>query len=311
MERHGILRERDEWLADLKSMMDSRSQTMKLMMKINNQLLAYERQTDDHNPDEIAFLIEASAPIKKRLGQIDRKVTKHVEASPDPLVKAALGVTGLGPMTIAGLTVYVDLEKANSASAMWSYTGLHKASHERYKKGQASGGNKTLRTIMWNCAASMMKNPNCPYREVYDRTKTRLAASEKIVKSYNVQGILIEVPWKDAMPKHRHGAALRAIQKHLLADYWFVGRELAGLPTRPLYVEGQLGHTGIIRPGRSRLGLVRQQDMEHTKKTEAIAAMRRLHADTTVHPIETLNALREIREEIDIWIEALEAEMEP
>lgn len=248
MERHGILREREEWLEELKSMMDDRQQTMKLVMKMNNQLLAYQRQVDHRREDTEQFLQEQLDAIQKRLGQIDREVAKHVKASDDPLVKAALGVPSVGPVTIAGLQTYVDLEKAKSASAMWSYTGLDKASGDRYTKGKSGGGNKTLRTIIWNTANAMTKNRNCPYREVYDRTKERLAASEKLVKSRNTQGQLIECAWKDTKPSHRHGAALRAVMKHFLADYWFVGRELAGLDTRPLYAEEKLGHTSIIQP---------------------------------------------------------------
>ena len=248
MERHGNLRYRPEWMDSLKSQMDSRRQTMKTLMKINNQLLAYQRLTDEPNPDDIEFLTETMVPIKKRLDKIDRAMTKHMLASEHPLIIAALGVPSVGPITMAGLACYIDLEKASSASALWSYTGLHASSGDRYTKGEAGGGNKTLRTMLWNMANSMMKNRDCPYREIYDRTKSRLEASEKLVKSRNNQGKLVEVMWKDAMKSHRHGAALRAIMKHFLADYWFVGRELAGLDTRPLYVEGQLGHTGIIKP---------------------------------------------------------------
>ncbi len=248
MERHGNLREREEWMDKLKSQMDDRRQTMKLVTKMNNQLLAYARLTDEPNPDTEAFLRESMEPVQKRLASIDRQVAKHIRASEDPLVVAAMGVPGVGPITVAGLAVYVDLEKARSASAMWKYVGIHTANHDRYTKGEAGGGNKTLRTMLWNMANSMVKNRACPYREVYDRTKERLAASEKIVSSRNNQGKMVEVAWKDTMASHRHGAALRAVMKHFLADYWFVGRELKGLDTRPLYVEEQLGHQSIIRP---------------------------------------------------------------
>ena len=248
MERHGILREREHWLEDLKSMMDDRQQTMKVVMKINNQLLAYQRQVDHAREATATFLQETLESAQKRLRQIDSEVTKHMKSATDPLVTAAMNVPSVGPITVAGLQTYVDLEKARSASAMWSYIGIDKASHDRYTKGTAGGGNKTLRTIVWNTANSMTKNRQCPYREVYDRTKDRLAASEKITKSRNTQGKLIECAWKDTKPCHRHGAALRAVMKHFLADYWFVGRELAGLDTRPLYVQEQLGHTGIISP---------------------------------------------------------------
>ena len=248
MERHGNLRERGEWLEELKSIMDDRSQTMKVVLKLNNQLLAYQRQTDHARESTEAFLSETLETVHKRLRKIDAEVTKHIKTSDDPLVLSAISVVGVGPITVAGLQTYVDLEKADSASAMWKYVGLHAASHERYTKGEAGGGNKTLRTIIWNTANSMTKNRDCPYRVVYDQTKNRLAASEKVVKSRNTQGHLVEVPWKDTKPSHRHGAALRAIMKHFLADYWFVGRTLAGLDARPLYVEEKLGHSGIVRP---------------------------------------------------------------
>lgn len=248
MERHGILRDRDEWLEDMKSIMDDRSQTMKVVMKMNNQLLAYQRQTDHARESTKQFLQETLDAAQKRLGQIDREAAKHVKSSDDPLIVAALNVPGVGPITIAGLQTYIDFEKAKSASAMWAYIGIDKPSHDRYTKGEAGGGNKTLRTIIWNAANSMTKNRKCPYRVVYDQTKDRLAVSEKVTKSRNTQGHLIECAWKDTKPSHRHGAALRAVMKHFLADYWFVGRELAGLDTRPLYVEEKLGHTGIVRP---------------------------------------------------------------
>lgn len=248
MERHGILREREEWLEELKSIMDDRSQTMKVVMKINNQLLAYQRQTDHQRESTADFLNETLDSVQKRLRKIDAEVTRHIKQSDDQLIKAAMGVVGLGPITVAGLQTYVDLEKARHASSLWAYIGIDKPSHGRYEKGTAGGGNKTLRTIVWNTANAMTKNRKCPYRVVYDQTKERLAASEKIVKTRNTQGHLVECAWKDTKPSHRHGAALRAIMKHLLADYWFVGRELAGLDTRPLYVEEKLGHTSIIQP---------------------------------------------------------------
>jgi hypothetical protein len=249
MARHGNLRERSEWMDTLKSQMDDRRQMMKLLMKMNNQLLAYQRQTDEANPETEAFLREQMEPVQKRLASIDRQVAKHVRQSDDPLIVAAMGIPSVGPITLAGLTIYVDLEKAQSASALWKYVGIHTASHDRYTKGEAGGGNKTLRTMLWNMANSMVKNRKCPYREVYDRTKERLAASEKVTKTRNNQGQLVEKAWKNTMASHRHGAALRAVMKHFLADYWFVGRTLRGLDTRPLYVEEQLGHTGIVRPG--------------------------------------------------------------
>ena len=273
MKRHGIYRERSAWHDELKSIYDARAQVMKLKNKINNQLLAYQRNTD-HKEDEIAeFLEETNQKPLEKLKQLDKQIEAKIKETDDPLVKAAMGVAGLGHITVGMLTVYVDLEKAPSASSLWSYVGYDRPNHERGKRDEAQmarrkergpawygsehdvptgwGGNRTLRTQLYVMATNMIrlngKTP-IPYVDVYNRTKARLAVSEKLVKTYMGKGKLVEVPWREAKKGHRAGAGIRALIKHVLADYWFVGRELAELPTRPLYAEGQLGHTGIIRP---------------------------------------------------------------
>ena len=278
MKEHGTYRVRDEALDDLKTRFDFRGQTMKLKNKINNQLLAYNRRTDSADPEVREFLDETLLPVKNKLKDIDKGIAKAVAVMEQdhPLIAAAMGVPGLGPISVGMLAVYIDLEKADSASSLWSYVGLHKAAHERYQKDPEQqarreargpawynsdkdvptgwGGNKTVRTQLYVTAGVMLKLASkyvMPYASVYRRTRARLEVSEKITKTYaKSDGTLIEIPWSDPKNKgHRHGAAIRALIKHLLADYWFVGRELAGLPTRPLYVQEKLRHTGIVSPG--------------------------------------------------------------
>ena len=248
MEEHGNLRIRNEWETKLKAHMDDRSQALKLQLKINNQILAYSRGTDDPNEETVERLEAMLVAPTQWLRDIDKAVVKHLKTSTDPLVKCMLAVPGVGPVTTAALLVYVDLEKAASPSALWKYVGLHCASGDRYVKGEAGGGNKTLRTVLWNTACSMMKQADNPYRAVYDKTKAKYAESDRIVKSRNTQGKLVEVAWKDAKPSHRHGAALRAIIKHFLADFWMMGRRARGLPERTIYAEQILRHDGIIKP---------------------------------------------------------------
>jgi len=242
MKEHGIYRVREQELEILKTMIDDRSQIMKLKNKINNQLLAYKRGTDIPQVSTVAYLTDLVKSIQSELKSRDSSITKHLKAMENPLVKSALGVHAVGPITVAYCLSYIDLEKARHASSLWSYTGLDKPSHARYEKGVAGGGNKTLRTILFNLAESQMK-VHGPYRVIYDRVKDRLAQSEKLVMSYNTEGKKKEMAWKDTKPSHRHGAALRAIMKHFLADYWYVGRTLQGLDTTPIYAESMLGGT--------------------------------------------------------------------
>ena len=253
MKEHQTFRQRQEELENLKMIIDDREQVRKLFNKINNQLLALKRGTDKLSESTMLWLDNQKNEISKKLREIDKDLTKNVKNLENPLAKVALKVRGIGPVTVAYCLVYIELDgifpddhirarqqKARHASSLWKYAGLDCASHERYKKGETSGGNKTLRTVLFTMAESQMKL-NGAYRSVYDNMKNKLEKSEKITKSRNTQGKLIECAWKDAKPSHRHGAALRAIMKHFLADYWFVGRTLLGLETSALYPEAVLG----------------------------------------------------------------------
>lgn len=253
MQRHGNLRIRPEHLEELKALFDDRVQIMKLVLKVNNQLLAYKRRTDHLSKQTVEMLEGESARYETLLEERSKPLRKVVReyANEDALMMAALGVHGVGEITVAALTVYVDLEKAEHPSSLWAYVGYDKPSHERYTKGQVSGGNKTLRTVLYNTVCSFWRHGG-PYRDVGDRVKLRLAVSEKMVISWNTQGKLVEVMWKDTKPCHRHGTALRVMAKHFLADYWWVGRTLYGLPISDLYVKEHLGHVSAIISPRKR-----------------------------------------------------------
>lgn len=242
MKEHGNYRDRDLLLEDLKSIVDDRKQVMKLKQKVDNQLGAYERKTDVLNDITKNWLEEQSKHFDTELVARNKLLTNKVKqlAKVDKLTASALGVKGVGPVTIAYCLVYVDIEKARHASSLWAYAGLDKASHDRYSKGVAGGGNKTLRTALYTLADSQIKTRG-PYREVYNNVKNRLSHSEKVTMTRNTQGKLVESKWKDTKPGHRDGAAKRQIMKHFLADYWMVARTIAGLPTDPLYAEAVLG----------------------------------------------------------------------
>lgn len=242
MKDHGTYRHREEFFENLKATVDDRKQVMMLRNKISNQLLAFKRRTDYLQENTVQQMEEQEKHLEEELAKRTRAMKKAVVdyAKYDKLAGVALNVNGVGACTIAQCLVYIDLTKARHASSLWSYVGLDKPSHERYTKNVASGGNKTLRAALYTMADSMVKTRGA-YRTVYDQTKERLARSEKTTKTRNTKGHLIECAWKDAKPSHRHGAALRAVSKHFLADYWFVGREILGLPNGPCYAEAKLG----------------------------------------------------------------------
>ncbi len=245
MKRHGNLRIRTLEMEELKSIIDDREQVRKLYQKVNNQLLAYERRTDYLNEITETFLKEKVEIFEKELVLRDKAIAKWLKdhEMSVPIIKIMMGIKGIGPITIAYMLTYIDVTKAAHASSLWKYCGYDCPSHERYEKGKASGGNKTLRTVLYTMAESQIKSRG-NYRYIYDREKEKLSISEVVTHSRNTIGRLIECKWKDTKPCHRHGAAIRKMIKNFLADYWFVARELAGLPTNPTYAEAILGHEG-------------------------------------------------------------------
>lgn len=250
MAHHNNLRKRDKALEALKAVIDDREQKRKVFMKIQNQLLAYKRRVDHLQPRTAAWLEKQLKGIEAAVKAVDKQLVKKVAelAAVDPLTASALGVKGVGPITLAYCAAYIDLEKAQYPSSLWKYAGLHAASHNRYTKGETSGGNKSLRTALYTMATSQVKVKG-EYRQDYDNEKAKLENSKNITKTRNTQGILVDAAWEDTKPSHRHGAALRKVMKLFLVHYWVIGRTFRGLPTeRGTYVEDKLGHTGIIRP---------------------------------------------------------------
>jgi len=247
MKRHFIYRERTPELTQLKVLIDGREQIRKLMNSLNNRLLAAKRQTDQMDAITETWIKLQVKEVTKQLGKQDRRIEKYLKGLELPIIKAALSIKGLGSMTVAYMLVYIDISKAQYASSLWKYVGFDKPSYDRYTKGESGGGNKTLRTVLYTMADSMIKT-RAIYRDVYDAEKNKLENSMKVTKSRNTQGKLIECTWSETKPCHRHGAAIRKMIKHFLADYWFVARTIAGLPTPDLYAEAKMGHTGIVKP---------------------------------------------------------------
>lgn len=261
MKEHYVHRERTPDMELLKSICDDRTQLIKLKNKMNSQLLAYKRKTDFMNEEIKAFIETTIDPITAKINEYDKILIKQlmsIESEYDlKLRDAAMSVRGVGKITVAYCLIYIDIagyypedhkkfpgkEKCRHASSVWKYVGFDKPCHSRYEKGVSGGGNKTMRRVLYCMADSQVKSKGA-YREIYDFVKARLSVSEKLTKTYNTAGNLVTLPWNEAKPSHRHGAALRAVMKHFLADYWFVGRTIYGLSTSPVYAEAQLGKEG-------------------------------------------------------------------
>lgn len=253
MKANGNYREREGKIAALKSLIDARENYNKMKVGMSNRLDAMMRGCDMLDEDTAGTIYWTENVIKVKLEEIEKRITKLMkELEPqEPVLQASKDVKGVGMITLAYCLIYVNPEIADTVSKVWSYAGLHKPSHKRYEKserGKHECGCKPLRTSLYTMAESTIKTRGA-YREVYDRTKTRLQQSEKVTET-RVPGKSkpVEKKWKDCSPGHRDGAAKRAMMKHFLSDYLYVARKVRGLEMRGLYAQDQLGHTGIIHP---------------------------------------------------------------
>ena len=249
MKHHDNLRLRDEEMKKLKARIDDRNQVLKLKNKVNNQLLAFKRNTDDSLPDTLEFLEGYKEDLEKKVTERTKVIKKQINRlrKENLFIDSLLKLKGIKEITVAYCLVYIDLEKARHASSLSAYVGLDKPASKRYTKGQSSGGNKNLRTALFAMAISQVMSKGV-YEPVYRNRRQRTDNSERIVESRFGKGDLRKVPWKDAKPIHRQHDAYRILIKHFLHDYWLVGRSLSGLPTTPPYVQSVLGHNGIISP---------------------------------------------------------------
>ena len=187
------------------------------------------------------------APVEEHIGYFKKQVEKQVKRVRLPIVAAMQSVKGIGPITVAEIITTLDIHKADYPSAFWKYVGYAGPSSERYEKGIKGGGNKHLRTVMYNAGMSLMKAKNVEYRAIYDRRKAKTEASERTT-DHQVNGRREPVAWKDMQPEHRHMDALRVMNKLWLAHLWQVWREIEGLPTPGPYVQDHLGHQDISDP---------------------------------------------------------------
>jgi hypothetical protein len=243
MREHGTLRVRSDAMNELKSMVDDRNIWLRAMLAAENRLRAFNRRVDHMNENTHHILLRDVEAYKSRVARFDRSVKNLMKTflRSDPIARAMASVRGVGDITIAYCLVYLIPEIASHASSYWSYVGYDKPKRERYQKGVKGGGNKSLRTVLYNMATVQLKLTG-PYEQDYRRVKLRLEHSENEVESKNTAGNWVTLQWRHTKPSHRHGAALRYMQKLFLAHLWLVSRTILGLPISEPYAEAVLGN---------------------------------------------------------------------
>lgn len=138
-------------------------------------------------------------------------------------------VKGIGPGLAGCLLAHIDIEKANSVSALWKYAGLavnDQGVADRPTKGQKLPYNAELKRICFLIGASFLR-AGSPYRDEYDEAKEFYRRTKL-----------------DWTLKHVDNAARRKMVKLFLSHLWAEWRTRRGLPVREPYAMQILNHDG-------------------------------------------------------------------
>ena len=195
---------------------------------------------------------------------IDGELVTKVEAHPASYWFSK--VKGVGGENIAKVLGSIRIKPdpddpkkgyAKSVSGLWKFAGfsVENGKSSTPKKGKKNPYNKTLRTMCWRLASSLMRARG-KYYEYFtnqkDRYKARfirdgyniIPASELPVderdKHYEPEGVISE--------GHVMNMALRKMIKLFLSHLWVVWREIENLPISKPYAQEKLGHDSYMNP---------------------------------------------------------------
>jgi len=85
--------------------------------------------------------------------QIKRALVAYTDAHP---VGAWLkSIVGIGPVIASGLLAHIDIERAQTAGAIWRLAGLDPT--QKWEKGQKRPWNAALKTLTWHAGESFVK----------------------------------------------------------------------------------------------------------------------------------------------------------
>jgi len=213
----------------LRSLVDLRDKTIqKSRIAFSNRTSAIERGSDE--ADENVARVVSDWQNRFEVLETDLDEDIRTLAASYPIIKDMACVKGIGLMLAAKMVALIDIEKADTVSALWRYCGYAtmEGKAERRVKGEKLHYNSRLKVTCYVVATSMLR-ANSPYRAIYDSSR-----------------IYYEANRPDWTKSHQHLASMRRMVKVFLAHLWEHWRLLEGLPVREPYVISRLGHTGVM-----------------------------------------------------------------
>lgn len=212
-----------------RALVDLRDRTIqKARIAMGNRLSAMERGDDD---PAYADMIERWHTTFEHL---EKELDDDIRTLADdmPIVQRMIAVKGVGELLAVKVAAMIDIERADTVSALWKYAGygVTNGERDRLQKGEKSPYNKRLKTTCYLVATSFMR-ANSPYRQIYDDARDHYETARP--------------EWTKG---HKDNAAKRKMIKMWLSHLWQVWREMEGLPVTEPYIMGTNGHHHLRTP---------------------------------------------------------------
>lgn len=218
----------------LRVLVDLRDRTIQ-KSRIGMELRIYALEHGEDKADEVTLALINR--WKERFENTENEIDDDIKdmCKNYPIIDEMIKVKGLGLMLSAKIVAMVDINRADSVSAMWRYCGygVIDGKRERPVKGEKLHYNSRLKTTLYNVAGSFLKC-NSSYRLVYDRAK-----------AYYEETKADDKEWTKG---HIHLASMRKMIKVFLSHLWLVWRTMEQLETNKPYVHDVLKHTHYYAP---------------------------------------------------------------
>lgn len=215
----------------LRTLVDLRDRTLqKSRIAFSNRASAIERGKDDSDPETHAVIERWFQRFNELEAEADHDIAEL--ARHEPIIERLVELKGIGYLLAAKMVAMIDIERANTVSALWRYAGYGVTNGERDRpvKGQKLCYNVRLKTTLYLVGTSFLRCGS-PYRAIYDEAR-----------------VYYDVNRPDWTKAHKHQAAMRKMIKTFLAHLWLEWRTMQDLQTRDLYVMDYGGHTHYRQP---------------------------------------------------------------
>lgn len=218
-------------MSALRALIDLRDRTLqKNRIAFGLRIGAVERGSDTAG-EETSQMYER---WQERFREMETECDKEIKsmAKEYPIIERMTKLKGVGVTLAAKVAAMIDIERADTVSALWRYAGYAAidGERERPKKGEPLHYNVRLKTSCYLIGESFLRS-NSPYRRVYDDAKAYYQANRP--------------EWTKG---HIHAASMRKMIKVFLSHLWIIWREMEDLPIRSLYVNDRLAHQHYYGP---------------------------------------------------------------